>query len=80
MIICFIIGILSILYGICIMRAASGTMFFMVWFVIGACLLALGICIRFHVLSTIPETLKGSDHRRRDHPLCHMGPDLYTFS
>ena len=59
MIICFIIGILSILYGICIMRAASGTMFFMVWFVIGACLLALGICIRFHVLSTIPKTLKG---------------------
>ncbi len=59
MIICFIIGILSILYGICIMRAASGTMFFMVWFIIGACLLALGICIRVHILSTIPKTVKG---------------------
>lgn len=59
MIICFIVGILSILYGICIMRAASGTLFFMVWFIIGACLLALGICIRMHILSTIPKTLKG---------------------
>ena len=58
MIICFIIGILSILYGICIMRAASGTMFFLVWFVIGACLLALGVCIRMHMFSTIPKALK----------------------
>ena len=58
MIICFIIGILSILYGICIMRAASGTMFFVIWFVIGACLLALGICIRIHVFSMIPKAIK----------------------
>ena len=48
MLICLILSILCILYGICVLRIASGTMFFMVWFAIGACLLLLGMLIHSH--------------------------------
>ena len=42
MIVCFILGILSVLYGFAVMRIASGTSFFMIWFAIGAALFLFG--------------------------------------
>ncbi len=55
MIVCIVLGIISILYGIAVMRIASGTMFFAVWFVIGAVLIALGSVIRTHKIALIPR-------------------------
>ena len=58
MIICLALGIISILYGIAVMRVASGTMFFMVWFLIGACFILLGLGIRAHLFSLLPKAVK----------------------
>ena len=58
MIICLILGIISILYGICIMRVASGTLFFGVWYAIGVFFILLGILIHSHKLALIPRTVK----------------------
>ena len=58
MIICLILGILSILYGVCIMRIASGTLFFSVWYAIGAAWILLGILIRSHKLALLPRAVK----------------------
>ena len=59
MVICFILAAISIIYGIAVLRVASGTMFFFVWFMIGACLILLGVGIRAHVFSMIPRAVKG---------------------
>ncbi len=56
--VCFILGILCILYGIAVLRIASGTMFFMVWFAGGACLILLGFGIRAHIMRLLPSPLK----------------------
>ena len=58
MIICIILGIISILYGIAVLRVASGTMFFMVWFLIGACFILLGLGIRAHLFSLLPKAVR----------------------
>ena len=58
MIICLALGIISILYGIAVIRVASGTMFFMIWFVIGACLILLGTLIRARLFNLLPGAVK----------------------
>ena len=58
MIICFLFGIISVLYGLSVMRIASGTSFFMVWFAIGIAFFLLGLAIHFHWLSVIPKALR----------------------
>ena len=50
-----IIGILCILYGIAVFLIRSGTMFYAVWLVLGACFLLLGFLIRIRFFDKLPK-------------------------
>lgn len=58
MILCILLGIISILYGCMIMRIGSGTSFFLIWFAIGIAFFVLGLAVHFHWLSAIPKALR----------------------
>lgn len=53
-----IIGILCALYGIMVFMIRSGTVFFAVWFVLGAFFLLLGFLINAHYFETLPKILR----------------------
>ncbi len=42
-IVCIVLAVVSIIYGIAVSRVGSGSLFFLIWFVIGAALLLFGI-------------------------------------
>jgi len=50
-----IFGILCILYGIAVFLIRSGTMFYAVWLVLGACFLLLSFLIRIRFFDKLPK-------------------------
>lgn len=55
---CWILGIVLILYGVCIMRLNSGTPFFAVWYFLGIVFIAFGICFQRGWWSTFPRACR----------------------
>ena len=49
-----IMGILSFIYGISIYNVASGTKFYLIWFLISLIFISLGLCSYYHVFGKIP--------------------------
>lgn len=50
-----IIGIIAIAYGLIVRAVGSGTLFFLVWIVIGIASIGVGIGIRHHWFSLLPD-------------------------
>lgn len=57
-VILIITGILCILYGVTIMLANSGSKFFCVWYVGGACLMILAFLFRSGIIAKLPMAIK----------------------
>ena len=57
-ILCTVIGILCILYGIMVLMIRSGTTFFVVWFALGVFFLLLGFLVHNHLLEKLPKILR----------------------
>lgn len=53
------LGILCILYGICIMAIGSGTLFYMVWFCGGFCFFVLALVFHFSLWDKLSRLVRG---------------------
>lgn len=53
-----IIGIICILYGVCVLGTNSGTAFFAVWFVLGAVFIGLAVLAGLHIWEGLPKAVR----------------------
>lgn len=58
LLICIILALLSVIYGIVVLGTGSGTKFFLVWFAIALLILAVGLCVFFGWWKLIPTLLR----------------------
>lgn len=58
LILCIVLALLSVIYGIVVFGTGSGTKFYLVWFAIALLFLAVGLCVFFGWWKLIPSLLR----------------------